>query len=379
MTELPENMNEIEVKDIYEKDVLAIWEKFENHEIFSNPDFEYRKHPLLPKIVHKESLMFIGMNPSFTKGSVIPENEKKIGFYQIQKQENFKDIPYFEKMKEIAEYCKSEWTHLDLFFIRETKQELIEKLSYTDKGIDFLNAQLKITFEIIERANPKLIIVDEPELNLNPGLACRFWDILENELPESIFIYATHCVSFAMRRHVDYVIVLSKSQGCTTSIENLSKIPPNDLRELLGAIPSILSSSSAIAVEGTENSFDQAFYRWLLNDNDKEVIPVGGCSDVHSVANKTGIWEKLAPSVKIVGVVDSDYRNEGELSNFKNGLKYFIISDSTFTPDTINTADTVRFFIANNKNLGNLIYTFAADYDSKFFKDKLVVEFSTLA
>lgn len=159
MTELPENMNEIEVKDIYEKDVLAIWEKFENHEIFSNPDFEYRKHPLLPKIVHKESLMFIGMNPSFTKGSVIPENEKKIGFYQIQKQENFKDIPYFEKMKEIAEYCKSEWTHLDLFFIRETKQELIEKLSYTDKGIDFLNAQLKITFEIIERANPKLIIV----------------------------------------------------------------------------------------------------------------------------------------------------------------------------------------------------------------------------
>ena len=38
-------------------------------------------------------------------------------------------------------------------------KDLIEKLSYTDKGMDFLNAQLKITFEIIERANPKLIIV----------------------------------------------------------------------------------------------------------------------------------------------------------------------------------------------------------------------------
>jgi hypothetical protein len=169
-----------------------------------------------------------------------------------------------------------------------------------------------------------LVLVDEPELNLNPGLACRFWDILENELPETIFIYATHCVSFAMRRHVDYVIVLSKSLDCATSIDDLSEIAPNDLRDLLGAIPSILSSSSAIAIEGTENSFDQTFYRWLLNDHDIEVIPIGGCSDVHNVANKTGVWDKIAPSVKIVGVIDSDYRNEGELNNFKNGSTHVL-------------------------------------------------------
>ena len=169
-----------------------------------------------------------------------------------------------------------------------------------------------------------LILVDEPELNLNPGLACRFWDILENELPESIFIYATHCVSFAMRRHVDYVIVLSKNAESTTSIEDISEIDPNDLRELLGAIPSILSSSSAIAVEGKENSFDQSFYRWLLDDHDIEVIPIGGCSDVHSVANKTGVWDKIAPSVKIVGVIDSDYRNEEELNNFKKGFTHVL-------------------------------------------------------
>lgn len=150
-------MDEINIKEIYEKDVLAIWKKYENHEIFSNPDFEYRKHPLLPEIVHKESLMFIGINPSFKKDSVIPENEKNIGFYQIPEDENFKDIPYFEKMKEIAEYCNTKWTHLDLFFIRETNQKLIENLSYTDS--EFLNLQLQISFEIIEQAKPKLIIV----------------------------------------------------------------------------------------------------------------------------------------------------------------------------------------------------------------------------
>lgn len=148
--------NEINVKNDYKKDVIAIWEKFKNHEIFQEPKFEYRKYPILPEVVDKNSLLFIGINPSFKKGSKIQENEKPIGFYQ-KKLKNNRDIQYFEKMKNVAEYCKTDWTHLDLFFIRETKQELIESLSYN--SIEFLNAQLKISFEIIKRAKPKLIIV----------------------------------------------------------------------------------------------------------------------------------------------------------------------------------------------------------------------------
>lgn len=150
-------MDIINIKEDYKKDVLDIWRKFENLDIFCNPDFEYRKHPLLPEKVQKDSLLFIGMNPSFRKGTIIPENEKDIWFYPTQLDKDITDIQYFEKMKEIAEYCKTEWTHLDLFFIRETKQKLIENLSYSN--VEFLNAQLKISFEILERANPKLIIV----------------------------------------------------------------------------------------------------------------------------------------------------------------------------------------------------------------------------
>ena len=71
--------------------------------------------------------------------------------------------------------------------------------------------------------NKSLILVDEPELNLNPGLACRFWDIVEIELPESIFVYATHCVSFAMRNHVQKIIVLGKNNANFTNIENISE------------------------------------------------------------------------------------------------------------------------------------------------------------
>lgn len=154
---MQEKLNVINIKKDYEKDVLAIWEKFKKHEIFKSPEFEYRKYPILPETVDKNSLLFIGVNPSFRKGSVIHENEKPIGFYPAEFNKKIKDIPYFEKMRNLAEYCESDWTHLDLFFIRETKQELIENLSYD--SIEFLNAQLKISFEIIKRANPKLIIV----------------------------------------------------------------------------------------------------------------------------------------------------------------------------------------------------------------------------
>ena len=95
-----------------------------------------------------------------------------------------------------------------------------------------------------------LILVDEPELNLNPGLACRFWDIVEAELPNAVFIYATHCVSFAMRKSVDRIAVLSKNPDNNTFIKNIGELNSVELYDLLGAIPAILSSNSALAVEG---------------------------------------------------------------------------------------------------------------------------------
>lgn len=138
--------------------ILKIWRDYSDLNIFSD-GYEYRKHPLLPKEVFKNRLLFVGINPSFSKGSIIPENEKGIHFYPNQFKDSCADIPYFEKMKDVANYCQCDWTHLDLLFIRETKQKIIEKLSHDKKGIDFINAQLEISFEIIEKSEPKLIIV----------------------------------------------------------------------------------------------------------------------------------------------------------------------------------------------------------------------------
>lgn len=140
----------------YRESVLKIWNEFMDIEFLSNPKLPHRKYPLLPKSIKENSVLFIGINPSFNEYDV-PENERPIHFYDTV-DENEKDIQYFEKIKEVAKYCNNaQWSHLDMLFIRETNQKNIEELC--KKEIAFINEQLNISFEIIERVRPQILIV----------------------------------------------------------------------------------------------------------------------------------------------------------------------------------------------------------------------------
>ncbi len=150
-------MNTLDLEEDYKDRVLEIWNKFKDIPVLNDIACEYRKSPLLPKIVKKNTILFIGVNPAYSKSRKHEIIDNEIGFYPLI-SDDIKDIPYFEKFKSIANYCNnSEWTHLDLFFLRETNQEIIEELSY--KHIDFLQAQLDITNEIINKISPKIIVV----------------------------------------------------------------------------------------------------------------------------------------------------------------------------------------------------------------------------
>ena len=136
---------------------MEIWNKFKDIPVLNDIECEYRKSPLLPKTVKKNAILFIGINPGFSKRRTQEIINKEIEFYPFISNEEG-DITYFKQFKKIASYCNnSEWTHLDLFFLRETNQEVIEKLS-PDYN-DFLQEQLDITFEIINRMEPKIIVV----------------------------------------------------------------------------------------------------------------------------------------------------------------------------------------------------------------------------
>lgn len=163
-----------------------------------------------------------------------------------------------------------------------------------------------------------LILVDEPELNLNPALACRVWDTIENDLPNCVFIYTTHNVGFAMRDNVDNVLVLSNTNENISEIANIGDIESDDLRALLGSIPAILSTTNALITEGRETSFDSIFYRWLIGRNDIEIVPMGGASDVQAVSNRLGVWKAIAPSVKLLGAFDRDFKSDETISSLSS-------------------------------------------------------------
>lgn len=161
----------------------------------------------------------------------------------------------------------------------------------------------------------KLVIADEPELNLHPELAERLWTLLENEFPDRCFVYATHNISFALRPNVDKVWVLSANTENITEFTGLDSLPRGEVAAFLGAIPGILSAHDVLVTEGHEKSFDAIFYRWLLNNPKIEIYPAGGCGDVISVVKKSGLWEKVATSIRLRGAIDSDYRSADFLSS----------------------------------------------------------------
>lgn len=162
-----------------------------------------------------------------------------------------------------------------------------------------------------------LVLVDEPELNLNTNLACRLWDSLEANLPNAVFVYATHSLGFAMRSNVEHLIVLSGGGHRYIEVADVSKIPVGELREFLGAIPAILAAPAALVVEGDESSLDPPFYWWLLERRDLVIAPVGGSENVSAAVRRVGVWERLAPSAQVVGVVDRDYRSDAVIASLE--------------------------------------------------------------
>ncbi len=155
-----------------------------------------------------------------------------------------------------------------------------------------------------------LIVVDEPELNLNALLADDLWTTLETEFPDAVFVYGTHSLQFAMRPQVDRIVVLASDGAESVELNDVSQLDPSRLRAFLGAAPALLAASRAVGVEGTDKSFDKVFFRWIVGDDKVEVVPLGGSEEVRAATTGSGIWDRLAKGVVIAGVVDRDFKSD---------------------------------------------------------------------
>jgi energy-coupling factor transporter ATP-binding protein EcfA2 len=215
----------------------------------------------------------------------------------------------------------------------------IEELSDGEKQILKLLAEIKLAGLYIP-SSETIMFIDEPEQNLNPLLSCRLWDVIEESLPDAIFVYASHCLSFAMRSSASKIIVLNRQNCPPIEINNISELGSEEAKEFLGQIPGILAAPGALAVEASKeqrNSFDIKFYKWLLGRDDIIIVPLGGCENVQAANKHTGIWEKLASTAKILGVIDRDYKSEKGISEIGKEcivLKYHEVESYLCHPDT---------------------------------------------
>ena len=133
------------VKKNYGKKIDEFWE----NEKFSEIKIKERGYAI-QDYIHTNSLMFIGINPSYNGIS-------ESFFYNNINNEIH---PYFRKFQEISEIVDIPWTHFDLLFVRETQQNEIEKIYSQQNGLDFIYKQLEISKQVIELARPKIIVVN---------------------------------------------------------------------------------------------------------------------------------------------------------------------------------------------------------------------------
>jgi hypothetical protein len=143
-------INTISVEDMFGSEILNI---LQNKDFCNIPSID--KGFLSVENIVVNSILFLGINPSFT-GKATP-NELK--FYPIDPK-NITYKKYFGKFGEISKHLSvPSWSHMDLLYFRETKQNQIQEIEQTDVGLSFIMQQLEVSKKILETVKPKILIV----------------------------------------------------------------------------------------------------------------------------------------------------------------------------------------------------------------------------
>ena len=166
-------MEKISIKENFKTRIDEIW----NNRMFENIDFLNRGYAVQDEII-VNSILFIGINPSFT-GKYL-ENTKSDFYHNEQEGEVYS---YFKKFQDISKKTGIAWSHLDLLYVRETKQKNVENIFSNENGKLFITKQLELSKTIIEQSKPKVIVVSNT-------FARRLFNIdFEVEFDENIGTY----------------------------------------------------------------------------------------------------------------------------------------------------------------------------------------------
>lgn len=144
----------LDIEKEFGNKIEEIWndEKYKNHDDIKEL---INRGYWLEKEIIKDSILFIGINPSFN-GKVIGKGDN----YYKNEQRNNPYPRYNQRFEKISESVGHPWSHHDTLFFRNTEQKFIKKVLWdSDEGCDFLDRQAVISAKIIHLAEPKVIVV----------------------------------------------------------------------------------------------------------------------------------------------------------------------------------------------------------------------------
>ena len=142
--------------------------------------------PVLWPEFKKDTILFVGLNPSLTKK--IPlysnkdlENEEKILEIIEKERKSMDKYHYFDPFKKIAKnigFEENNFDHIDLFFYRETSSKRFMSFLNNPKNKEFKEDQLKISLDAISKTQPRVILVANK--NASDIITNRFSDLIDD-------------------------------------------------------------------------------------------------------------------------------------------------------------------------------------------------------
>jgi hypothetical protein len=174
------------------KAAISLWEKT----YAGNVEDKDIRMPLIYPPIKKESILFIGLNPSFSDRGFrtiladtkhVDLSPEKFYNWRNRSKFNFKTAleieelaktkhSYFKKFIEISNDLQLDWEHIDLFYYRDTNQNKLKEVILDRNNLnDFGRKQLRLTKDLLFEIKPKIVVVAnafasglfENELNLN--------------------------------------------------------------------------------------------------------------------------------------------------------------------------------------------------------------------
>ena len=194
-------------------------------------------------------------------------------------------------------------------------------LKFADLGTGL--AQVFVTLVNASIDKPSILLIDEPELSLHPGLQAEFIQLVQKKCQQGV-IFATHSVGLA--RSAATTILSVKIDGDSARLRKFESTP--NFVEFLGemnySMYRDLGYEAILLVEGiTDVGVFQVILRSLALDHRVVILPVGGdafLSGTHEVATS----EVARLGNNIFGVFDSERTSPAEaLSEKRVRVKEF--------------------------------------------------------